>query len=114
MLLFRHVSLRSHVAFNALFNAISSNGSREKHLSRHVQYLSAALDPQQPGHLHALSFAQAVSLFPNLSELNVTFYPLPKPFPSNEREGEPFVALEDESLSILRSGPRITSLHLAN
>ncbi|KAN0130031.1 hypothetical protein V8E53_012185 [Lactarius tabidus] len=60
------------------------------------------------------SAALVVSLFPNLSEPDITFYPTPKPIQSNEREGEPFVDLDDEALSILRSGPRITALHLAN
>jgi hypothetical protein len=113
MLLFRHISLRSHVAFNALFNAISSNASRGKRLARHVRSLDAVFDPQQPGCLHAFSFAQVVSLFPNLSELDVTFYP-PKPVQSNDREGEPFIALDDKTLSMLRYGPRVTALRLAN
>ena len=114
MLLFRHISIRSHVAFSALSNAISSNATRGKRLARHVRSLSAVLDPQQPGCLHALSFAHAASLFPNLSELDLAFYPPPKLYPLNEREGKPFFALEDEALSILRSGPRITALRLAN
>jgi hypothetical protein len=115
MLLFRHVSIRSHVVFNALFNAISSHPTRGQRLARHVRSLSAVLDPQQPGRLHALSFARAVSLFPNLSELDLTFYPAPKPCQLHEREAEPFLALEDEALSIVRSGPRrITVLRLAN
>ena len=115
MLLFRHVSLRSHVAFNALFNAISSNSSsRGKRLARHVRSLGAVFDPQQPGRLHAISFAQAVSLFPNLSELDLAFYPPPKHFLSNRRGSAPIVALEDEALSMLRLGPRITTLRLAN
>ena len=113
MLLFRHVSLRSHVAFDALFNAMSSDASRRR-LARHVRSLSAVFDPQQPGRLHAFSFTQAVSLFPNLSELDLSFYPPPKLFPSNVRKSEPFVVLEDEALSMLRSGPRITALRLAN
>jgi hypothetical protein len=102
------------MAFNALFNAISSHATRGKRLSQHVRSLSAVLDPQQPGYLHAHSFAHAASLFPNLLELDIAFYPPPKPFPSNEREGEPFIALEDGALSMLRSGPRITALRLAN
>ncbi|KAI9459663.1 hypothetical protein BJY52DRAFT_1416015 [Lactarius psammicola] len=114
MLLFRHVSVHSHVAFNVLFKAISSHVTRGKRLARHVRSLSAVLDPQQPGRLHALSFAHAVSLFPNLSKLDLTFYPPPKLCPLNERESEPFFALENEALSILRSGPRITTLRLAN
>jgi len=32
----------------------------------------------------------------------------------NERDGNPFIALEDEALSLLRFGPRITALRLAN
>ena len=114
MLLFRHVSIRSHVAFNALFNAISSHATRGKHLARHVRSLSAVLDPKQPGRLHGLCFARAVSLFPNLSGLDLALYPPQKPCPSNEPEAEPFFALEDDALSILRSGPRITVLRLAN
>ena len=114
MLLFRHVSIRSHVAFNALFGAISSNATRGKRLARHVRSLSAVIDPQQPGCLHALSFAHAASLFPNLSELDLAFYPPPKLHPLNEHKSKPFFALEEEALSILRSGPRITALRLAN
>ena len=114
MLLFRHVSIRSQVASNALFNAISSSATHGKRLARHVRSLGAVLDPQQPGRLHALSFARAVSLFPNLSELDLSFYPPPMPCPLHEREAEPFFPLEDEVLSILRSGPRITALRLAN
>jgi hypothetical protein len=114
MLLFRHVSIRSHAAFNALFDAISSNATREKCLARYVRSLSAVLDPQQPGSLHAISFAHAASLFPNLSELDLSFYPPQKPCALNESEGKPFYALGDEALSILRSGPPITALRLAN
>ena len=113
MLLFRHVSIRSHVAFKALIDAISFNTTRGQRLAWHVRSLSAVLDPQQPGCLHAISFAHAASLFPNLSELDLSFYP-PKPCALNEREGKPFCALGDEALSILRSGPLITALRLAN
>jgi hypothetical protein len=114
MLLFRYVYIRSHAAFNALFNAISSNATRGKRLARYVRSLSAVLDPQQPGSLHAISFAHAASLFPNLSELDLSFHPPPKPCALNEPEGKPFCALGDEALSILRSGPPITTLRLAN
>lgn len=114
MLLFRHVSLRSDVAFNTMFNIMFSYRIHEKRLAQHVRSLSVVLDPRQPGCLHALSFACAVSQFPNLSELDITLYPPPNPCPLTKRQGEPFFALEDEVLSILRSGPRITALRLAN
>ena len=115
-LLFRHVSIRSQKTFKALFNVIYSDATLGKRLAQHVRSLSAVLDPQQPGRLHEVSFAYAVSLFPNLSELEITFYPTPKPCPSSEREGDfpSRSALEDKALSILRSGPCITSLRLAN
>lgn len=50
---------------------IPSNGPRGKNFERHVQSLSATLDPEQPRCLQPLSFA---CLFPNLTTLDLACY----------------------------------------
>ncbi|KAI9432058.1 hypothetical protein H4582DRAFT_1124521 [Lactarius indigo] len=88
MLLFRHV-LRSHVAFNP----VSSHGIHGKRLAVHVWSLTL---------YWILNSLDICTRF-----LSLRLYQL------NEREDKPFIALEDEALSILLWA-RTTTLSLAN
>ena len=114
MLLFQHVAIRSQATFTALCSAITSHATHGKDFTRHVRSLSAVLDPEQPGCLQPISLSHAVSLFPNLKELDLACYSSTKPNALYLRDGKPVSILDDEALSTLRSGPPITALRLAN
>jgi hypothetical protein len=111
ILLFRHVVICTPTAFTPLYNAISSNEPRGKHLARHVRSLSATLDAEQ---LQSLSFARAVSLFPDQTTLDLASFSHSKHAQPFQRDTKPFLILDDEEVSILRTGPLITCLRLAN
>jgi F-box-like len=115
LLLFQHVVIRSEAAFTALCNATSSNATHGEVLAGQVRSLSAALDPEQPGCLQPPSLCHAISLFPNLSELDLACYSFSKPqITSYQRDGKSFSIFDDKALSTLCSGPPISALRLAN
>jgi hypothetical protein len=102
---FRHDVIRSQTPFTAF-------GSRGMNLERHARSLSSTLDPEQPRCLRPLSFARAVSFFPNLTTLDLAcyWYSHWKSTLTHQRDSKPFHILGDEEISMLRTGPLITVL----
>jgi hypothetical protein len=85
-----------------------------------VTRLRVVLDHNQPSGLHQHSFALAVAVCPNLHELDISLYGCAEP-------GKDIIGIQDvsqlqrsapsfdeQTLSLLKSGPNIKALHLNN
>jgi F-box-like len=112
-LLFRHVALRTQPALSAFLLAVDPSSYHGRSLRGAVIRMRLVLDPNHPSGISRRSFCDAVVACPNLYELNLGIYP-------REDMGVPNVHLhsipgfDNETLNILRSGPRITALHVGN
>lgn len=117
-LLFRDVTLRTQDAYRAFKRAIDGTTERGRMLSQAVVRLHVTLDPSQPRHLYPQSFARAVSLCPNLYELQVALYGYrERRSPVGDAGDErlrPTGSFDNHTLSLLRSGPKITALRFDN
>ncbi|EMD42336.1 hypothetical protein CERSUDRAFT_110849 [Gelatoporia subvermispora B] len=119
-LLFRHVTLRSQPAYISFQEAIDRSTPRGRMLGDAVVRMRVVLDQNQPYRLAQRSFARAVTLCPNLYELNVALYGAGAPgqdvvgSPDAARMQRYAPAFDDRTLALLRSGPRISALQLSN
>ena len=117
-LLFRQVVLRSTFSFRAFTLAVSRPTERSRALANAVVRLRAILDFQHPDQLSYRALALAVTSCSSLYELDVSIYGC-EVEQTPDADGRPRVfqaapSLDDSILSVLRSGPRIRSLKLAN
>lgn len=119
-LLFRHVFLRTQTAFIAFQSAVDRSTLRGRMLGDAVTRLRVTLDHNQPYRLSHRSFARAMLLCPNLYELDLALYGQCAPgqdvtgAPDAIRMARPAPSFDDGTLSLLRSGPRITALQFSN
>lgn len=119
LLLFRQVSLRSTSSFRAFISAISRPAEHSRTLSNAVVRIRAVWDHQHPDQLSHRALALAVGSCPNLYELDLSIYgcDVVEPLQSTEGTSRIFRAapsIDESILSMLRSGPRIRSLKIAN
>ena len=119
-LLFRNVILRSEPDFTSFQHATTRTTPRGRLLGNTVQRLRLVLDPNQPNRLSQSSFAQAVTLCPNLSELSLSLFGKGAPgddvigTPDAERMRRDASSFDLATLSTLKSGPSIASLDFTN
>jgi hypothetical protein len=119
-LLFRNVTLREQSAYLAFRQAVDRSRPRGKMLGDAVVRLRIVLDHNQPFGLKQHSFAHAVTLCPNLCELNLALYGCGAPggdvvgIPDISRMQRLAPSFDDTALSLLRSGPCITTLQFSN
>lgn len=119
-LLFRSVSLRTHTAYLAFQDAVDRSTERGCMLGDSVVRMRAVLDHNQPYRLSPRSFAHAVTLCPNLYELNIALYGCGDPgqdiigAPDVSRMRRPAPSFDEETLTLLKSGPKITALQFSN
>ncbi|KAF9225275.1 hypothetical protein BS17DRAFT_778384 [Gyrodon lividus] len=119
-LLFRRVQLCSQAAYNSFTCAVNNSTVRGWVLGNSVIEMRVVLDNNQPGPLKQACFAHAVTLCPNLRELNLALYGCGEPgkdivgSPALERMRRPAPSLEQSTLELLRTGPSITSLRFSN
>lgn len=118
-LLFRQVFLRSTSAFRAFISAVSRPTERSRALADAVVRIRAIVDLQHPDQLSYRALALAVTSCPALYELDLSIYgcnvierPSSPDHPPRIFQAAP--SIDDGILSMLRSGPRIRSLKLAN
>ncbi|TFK26763.1 hypothetical protein FA15DRAFT_636861 [Coprinopsis marcescibilis] len=109
-LLFRRVTLQNQQAFDAFSWAVNPATERGAILGSAVRDLCVVVDYSQPAYLHQRAMGLAVSLCPNLQELDLSVY---------GQVGSPRLcrqapAFDPETLDLLRSGPKITSLSFSN
>ncbi|KAL6307797.1 hypothetical protein BKA93DRAFT_57624 [Sparassis latifolia] len=119
-LLFRQVTLHSQTAYISFQQAVERSTARGRMLGDTVVRMHVVLDHNQPYRISERSFAWAVTLCPNLRELDLALYGqgsgvqdvvCSADVPRMQR---PAPAFDDHTVAILRSGPRISSLQFSN
>ncbi|KAG6872764.1 hypothetical protein C0995_006803 [Termitomyces sp. Mi166 len=114
-LLFTSVQLRSQPAADAFLAAATSSTPKGRILRDAVVRLRAVIDHNQPCGLSQHSLALAVSRCPNLYDLDLSLYGRASPgIPDTSRMRRPAPSFDDTTLALLRSAPRISSLHFTN
>ncbi|KAH8119758.1 hypothetical protein DFH11DRAFT_1685268 [Phellopilus nigrolimitatus] len=119
-LLFRHVFLRSSSAFSSFRSAVGRCTSRARALADVVVRLRITLDYNHPDQLSHRALALAVRLCPNLYELDISLYGCGVPVLDPAGAAGAFrvfraaPSFDAVTLALLREGPRIRSLRLAN
>jgi hypothetical protein len=119
-LLFRHVTLRTQSAYSAFQLAVDRSTERGRMLGDSVVRMRVVLDHNQPFGLSQRAFAHAVTLCPNLYEMNLALYGCCTPGqdvvgePALSRMRRPAPSFDEQSLSLLRSGPHITAFQFSN
>lgn len=73
-LLFRHVVLRTKSAYLAFADAVAQDTAHAQLLSENIVRLRATVDLSQPNGIAMDSFAHALSLVPNLYELDLSLF----------------------------------------
>ena len=119
-LLFSRVTLRTQKSFESFMSAVDRTSSHGRTLGDAVTSLRVILDHNQPSGLHQHSFALAVTVCPNLHELDISLYGCAEP--GNDVVGIPDISrlrrsapsFDDQTLSLLKSGPVIKALHFNN
>ncbi|KAG5638027.1 hypothetical protein H0H81_002228 [Sphagnurus paluster] len=117
-LLFTSVSLRSESAYISFRHAVDRSTEHGRLLGDAVVRLRVIVDHNQPLGLSQRSFAQAVTMCPNLFELNIALYGRATPgdvgMSDMGRMRRPAPSFDDDTLTLLRSGPMITALQFSN
>lgn len=119
-LLFRYVTLRTQSAFESFSRAVDRSTAHGCVLADAVRRLYVVLDHNQPSSLHQHSFALAFTMCPNLCELNLSLYGCAAPgvdivgVPDILRMRRPAPSFDARTLSLLKSGPKITTLQFSN
>lgn len=97
--------------------AVSQGTPRSRMLSETVQYLRLVLDAKQPRGIPCNAFAHAVARCPNLAELSLAVYDdssKSDASPTQEPSKPASPLFSDETLSLLRTGPRVAALRFDN
>ncbi|KAJ8084925.1 hypothetical protein AAF712_004524 [Marasmius tenuissimus] len=119
-MLFRHVAFSTRTACMAFSDAVNPATERGRTLAAAVHRLRVSLDHNQPFGLSQRMFARAITLCPNLYELNLAVYGCGVPgedivgSPDVLRMRRPAPSFETETLELLKSGPRISALTFRN
>jgi hypothetical protein len=103
---FRHDVIRSQTAFTALHNCTMQNhpmGRAERILSDTRDHLAQRWT-QNSLAVFGSSFSRSVSLFPNPTTLDLACYSRWTSTSTHQRDSKPFHILDDEEISILRTG----------
>lgn len=119
-MLFREVTLRSQRSSELFMNAVDRLTAHGQALGDAVKRLRVAIDHNQPSGLHQHSFALAVTMCPNLSHLELSLYGCAEPgqdivgSPDVSRLRRPAPSFDEQTLTLLKTGSRIDSLHFDN
>ncbi|KAL0575017.1 hypothetical protein V5O48_006946 [Marasmius crinis-equi] len=119
-MLFRHVTFSTKTACTTFTDAVNPATERGRILAAAVHSMRASIDHNQPFGLTQRAFARAVTLCPNLYELNLALYGCG--VPGDDVVGSPDAlrmrrvapSFDVETLELLRSGPRISALTFRN
>ncbi|RDB29613.1 hypothetical protein Hypma_016112 [Hypsizygus marmoreus] len=119
-LLFSHVTLRTETACDSFRDAVDRSTARGRGLGDAVTRLRVVMDHNQPFGITQHSFGDAVTLCPNLYELNLALYGCAAPgedvvgVPDVSRMRRPAPSFDETTLTLLRSGPKISALQFSN
>ncbi|EKM61684.1 uncharacterized protein PHACADRAFT_204853 [Phanerochaete carnosa HHB-10118-sp] len=112
-ILYRRVTLASAPALNGFIHAVSGSTPRSRALADTVECLRIVIDTKQPRGILRNAFAQAVVRCPNLAELSLAVYHDGCESAKEQLKGSPQLFAADV-LSLLQTGPSITTLHFDN
>ncbi|PPQ86955.1 hypothetical protein CVT25_009777 [Psilocybe cyanescens] len=118
--LLRALTLRNQRSFELFMNAVDRGTPHGILLGDAVKRLRVVLDHNQPLGLHHHSFALAVNACPKLSELDISLYGCAEPgqdivgLPDVSRLRRAAPSFDEQTLSLLKAGPRIDHLHFDN
>ena len=118
--LFRRVTLRSEITFHSFATAVRNQSPRGRALAAAVKRMHCIVDDKQPLSLSLATFAQAVTMCPNLQSLHLALFNAPLisdgavATDHAVRSAPPTFAFTDDVLSALRNGPRISTLRFDN
>jgi len=119
-ILFSKVTLRNQRSFQLFMNAVDPATPHGGILGDVVKRLRVVLDHNQPSGLHQHSFALAVNACPNVSELEISLYGCAEPgqdivgAPDVSRLRRAAPSFDEQTVSLLRSGPKVDHLHFNN
>jgi len=119
-LLFGQVTLRSQISFQLFMNAIDRTTPHGHMLGESMKRMRVVLDHNQPSSLHHHSFALAVTMCPNLRALDISLYGCAEPgtdivgVPDVSRLRRSAPSFDEQTISLLKSGPEIQSLQFNN
>lgn len=119
-LLFRRVTLRSEDAFDSFATAVRDTSPRGRALAATVKRMHCIVDDKQPRSLSMKAFTQAITLCPNLQSLHLALFSTPMPsrgvagMNPADRSFPSALVFDDNVLSALRNGPRISTLRFDN
>ncbi|KAI6163685.1 hypothetical protein EDD17DRAFT_429839 [Pisolithus thermaeus] len=113
-LLFGHVRLHSEAAYESFIFAIDRSTTRGVALGDAVRQLNVVLDDNQPTPLERVSFARAITLCPNLHEINLSVYSFNEPVRNAEHPQRTVPPFAEHVLDLIRTGPPISHLHFSN
>ncbi|KAI5995360.1 hypothetical protein EDC04DRAFT_1210164 [Pisolithus marmoratus] len=116
-LLFRRVRLHSEATYESFVFAVDRSTTRGIALGNAVHQLHVVLDDNQHTPLERVSFARAITLCPNLHEINLSVYGFSELARSGhvaERVQRPAPPFAEHVLDLIRTGPEISHLHFSN
>ena len=108
-ILFRNVSLSSEPQLEGFMAALDRSTPRGRVLAQTVDSLHCVVDTKQPRGISQDAFARAVLHCPNLSALSLAVYG-----GSVTRAKASSLFFDDDTLSLLQTGPRVTALRFDN
>ena len=118
--LFSRITLQSQRSFETFMNAVDPSTHHGRTLGGVVRGISFVLDNNQPCGLHHHSLALATAICPNLTQLEISLYGCAEPgedivgAPDVSRLRRPAPSFEEQTLSLLKSGPTIQYMHFDN
>lgn len=118
-MLFSRVTLRTRRACTSFHAAVTQSTMRGRMFRDAVIRLKVVLDHNHTHGVSELAFGEAFKLCPNLHELDLALYG--HAVPGEAKAGHyvgpmrrPAPTFDEHTLSLLKSGPKITSLHFSN
>lgn len=118
--LFSRITLQSQRSFETFMNAVDPSTHHGRSLGGVVRGITVVLDHNQPCGLHHYSLALATAVCPNLTELEISLYGCAEPgedivgAPDVSRLRRPAPSFDEQTLSLLKSGPAIKYMHFDN
>lgn len=113
-LLFGQGRLHSETAYESFIFAVDRSTTRGIALGDAVRQLNVVLDDNQPTPLERVSFARAITLCPNLHEINLSVYGFNEPVRNAEHPRRTVPPFAEHVFDLIRTGPAISHLHFSN
>lgn len=119
-LLFSSVKITTREAFYCFQDAVDPCTPRGSRLGAAVRHLSVAFDFNNPYHITEAQFAAMVRACPRLRAVSISVYGCNQPISAvpppqqNYAKSRPAPAFSRQTIELLKSGPRVSSLEVSN